>query len=320
MPWGGLTHPAIIKNKDDSFFGVIAYRPYDVNTDEKIQLPEFKNGWSLWIERQHCEGENLDYLVVGWNIFRGKLGRPINYIQKKVEQEQEGFYKVLQEIQLAISQVTVCEILENKALLNFLSFALAIKKINFAMPEVPLYLDALLTQDLDIEITKNNIYIGGKRLIVCSLLAPIIDSQMEIIYESLSKINYRHVRRLLLFDAKMAEKEEERYTGRWCSGRNSIKKHITSGILNKLNGYHMDSILILQDKEKCRETVDYIKSILNIIQLPYIFEEYNLKDTWWGSLPGVPKANITPPIIGFPSVDNLLAHKREKNNVQAEYF
>ena len=28
LSWGGLVHPSIMRGKDDSFFGVLAYEPY----------------------------------------------------------------------------------------------------------------------------------------------------------------------------------------------------------------------------------------------------------------------------------------------------
>lgn len=41
----------------------------------------------------------------------------------------------------------------------------------------------------------------------------------------------------------------------------------------------------------------------------YIVEDYNAKDLWWGSLPGLFRAATTPPICGFQALEELLAVK-----------
>ena len=52
---------------------------------------------------------------------------------------------------------------------------------------------------------------------------------------------------------------------------------------------------------------------------PYLFLEdssihlssngnYHQKNVWWGSLSGMFRSNIVPPVVGFESLDELLAH------------
>ena len=52
LPWGGLTLPHVVQEKDGSYFGVIRYKALPEDCVKKIESPSFKEGWSLWLERQ----------------------------------------------------------------------------------------------------------------------------------------------------------------------------------------------------------------------------------------------------------------------------
>ena len=49
LPWGGLTLPHVVQEKDGSYFGVIRYKALPEDCVEKIEIPSFKEGWSLWL-------------------------------------------------------------------------------------------------------------------------------------------------------------------------------------------------------------------------------------------------------------------------------
>ena len=40
--------------------------------------------------------------------------------------------------------------------------------------------------------------------------------------------------------------------------------------------------------------------------LPYVIEDYNAKDLWLGSLPGMFTAGLVPPLCGFAALEDLL--------------
>lgn len=316
LSWGGLVHPSIMRGKDDSFFGVLAYEPYQPVAGQPVVLPEFKNGWCFWLEHQHQHHQDRHYLVVAWNPFFNR-GHIINGILKKSmewEEAKETFLHLLQDTRHALEQVTTCHLLEYQEILDFLEFSLSIGDRHVEMPEVPLYLDALLSQDIDLDFTHSHLRIDGKKLCVLSLTASCEDAQLEKICDAFEAQDYRHVRRLLLFSPKRAKKEELWYTANWCPGRGSLRQLINQDILKTLNGYHMDAFFFPFAEEQYPAERDRLTALLDSIELPYLIENYHQKNVWWGSLPGMFRSNIVPPILGFDSLDELLAHGYKKGD------
>ena len=65
-------------------------------------------------------------------------------------------------------------------------------------------------------------------------------------------------------------------------------------------------MLVPQDKVK--NTESYVNGLMKVMELPYIIEDYNRKDVWWGSLPGIFRANVMPPLTGFSGLQGLMFH------------
>lgn len=324
LPWGGIVDPCIVRNKDDSFFGIIEYQPYP-EAAQDIVLPEFRNGWSIWNEHQHgftpAGTSNRYFLVLCWNPFLDGQKRIINPLgPKKIveDRDKREFRRALDLVARAVQQVTTCHLLGYQEIINFLTFTLSMGEEHVEMPDVPLYLDALLSQDLDIDFSGNNIFLNDKEILVFSLPAMVDDTQQIIIDNSFQKIPYRHTQRLLLMSEKSARKNLKEYISRWCDGRKSVRKLITDGLIGKINGYYSDSYFLLIPKER-REDIDrYTRNILDILHISYRMEQYNLKDVWWGSLPGIFRANITPPQTGFSGLGEILYHPQLESASEPE--
>ena len=118
-------------------------------------------------------------------------------------------------------KVTQAKLLEYQELMNFLSFTLNLEKVEVKMPEVPLYMDALLSQDVKFEFKANDIFINGKKILVVTL--PDLPSAWEI-FEKVKNFSYRYVRRILIFDEKESEVEMKNYCGKWCPNRKIMLK------------------------------------------------------------------------------------------------
>jgi len=314
LPWGGIVDPCIVRNKDDSFFGIIEYQPYP-ETQKDIELPEFRNGWSIWNEHQHIPVPTgfveRYFLVLCWNPFLDRQKRIMNPLgAKKIPEDEDKreFRHVLDLLAKAVQKVTTCHLLGYQEIIDFLTFTLSMGEEHIGMPETPLYLDALLSQDLDIDFSGNNIFINDKEIRVFSLPAMVEDGQQAIIDNSFQKVPYRHTQRLLLMSEKSSKKTLKEYISRWCDGRKSIRQLITEGLTGKLNGYYSDSYILLVPRERDADIDHYIHGILDILGISYTMEQYNLKDVWWGSLPGIFRANITPPQMGFSGLGEILYH------------
>lgn len=314
LPWEAIVLPTTVYAKDDSFLGIIAYEAYTRDIRGRISLPwEFSRGWSIWSETQCVQGKKRHFLVIVWNPLTDAAGRLLNYpiLGFLPASRKELFQDILRDIAHAMSAVTECKILEYQEIFDFLDFTLSFGLQHTMMPDPPIDLDALLSQDLSISFTPNGVEIAGKEIVIASFPA-VFENMGSISERAFHNLTHRHVRRLLLFDEREAQKELSTYTSRWCLGRASLKKLICQNILGNINGYYREAFLFLIEKEHRDAFVEGLRDFAFFAKIPCVLEEYNLKDIWWGSLPGLFRSDITPPIVGFKSLDDILAHKEEE--------
>ncbi len=317
LPWGGLTLPHVVQEKDGSYFGVIRYKALPEGEKAEIKLPVFREGWSLWLERQHVPmGVDGLYIVLCWNPFINKAGYAVNRLNKEiiVKAEDAGIYfaTVLDDFAQNLGEVTEAKVLEYQDVIDFMSFAIAFNEQKIIMPEVPLYLDALLSQDLDLNLAGNSIEIGGKETVVVSLASPLPLKQEETLLHAVDRLPFRFVQRLLLMGPEKAEKKLLGYMSKWCGGRNSVKKLIKEPLLGEFTGLYASNLFLLTDKGHGKEIERYIREVLNRLETLYIVEDYNRKDVWWGSLPGLFRANLTPPQMSFAGLQELMSRYRKE--------
>ena len=93
---------------------------------------------------------------------------------------------------------------------------------------------------------------------------------------------------------------------------------MTGHTLQRLNGYYNNQTIALVSKEDYARTEAYLEKLLGTLGLPYIVEDYNAKDLWWGSLPGLFRAAVVPPICGFRTIEELLATKSIRQHKEAQ--
>ena len=314
LPWEGITHPNIIANKDDSVFAVLSFEPLPQTANQfPIRLPQVKNGWSVWWETQHCDGKAQHFLCLCWNPFFRMNGSLRNALSEKtlyLRDMEAEFFSVVDALRQSISEATACRILEYQELIDFMEFTLSMGAHFVEMPDTPLDLDALLSQDAGLEFHGNEIRRDDDFLyLVYSLPGSVVDDvSVRSIFAALSEFSWREVRRMLLFGDAEAQKELTRYTSRWCPGRKSILDKITEGLLAEMNGYFSHSLIVCVPKAHERETRGFIDRLFQVSRIPYIREEFNARDVWWGSLPSLFRANIRPPIVGVSSLDALMPH------------
>lgn len=311
LPWEGIAHPNIVTNKDDSVFAVLSFRPLP-DEAAPILLPDVKNGWSVWSETQHEGGKDQHFLCVCWNPFfringtiRNALAEGKFYLQ---DMEAE-FFSVMDGLRQSFPLESECRLLEYQELIDFMEFTLSMGTHPVEMPDTPVDLDALLSQDAELGFHENQVRMGDSVYLVYSLPGNVEnDGSLYSIFSSFKDVPWRDVRRMLLFGNPEAEKELSRYTSRWCPRRKSILVKITEGLLSNINGYFSHSVIVCVSQKELRETGDFIDHLFQSSQMLYIREDFNARDIWWGSLPGLFRANIRPPILGVSSLDVLLPH------------
>ena len=201
-------------------------------------------------------------------------------------------------------------LLSYQEIVDYLCFTLTMGKRRMEMPDPPIDLDLYLTDRLPLNFTENHVRLGDEIFLLLSL--PALYGAQADIYEELwqsfagHRIPCRHTQRLLLFGKKEAEKELRSYTGKWCPSRRYIKELLTEDGLGRLNGYYTNEIILLIPKEEFDPVASYLHRLMYARALPYVIEDYNAKDLWWGSLPGMFTAGLVPPLCGFAALEDLL--------------
>jgi hypothetical protein len=319
LPYGGIVRPEVVKNKDGSFMGIIEYEKISHYKNLALRS-NYRNGWSVWLETQHKGSFDKNYFILCWNPFKTKDGEIKNYTKPLQDAScTELFLAELKDTAKSLSLLTECRILKYQEIVDVLRFSLSLADDECKMPDIPLYLDVVLSKDLDMSFSENGISINGKNVYILSLAGLPKNDELEEILESLKAVRYRYVKRLLFFDKKSAEKNLAQYTSLWCNGRKSVKKLITDKLLNNYNVYFSEIIVLLLTDEESVKITEIIRSKLKKLELLFIIEEYNLKDSWWGSLPAIFRANIAPPVMGFSSLESLLRFEKGGDGfVQAE--
>ena len=307
IPWGGIVRPSVMKQKNGSMFSIITYNPYTTDLSETLPLWEFRRGWVIWNEHQHCADlPGQDYLILGWNPFYA-TGRTYveNALRPKISINETVTYfeKEVQRFLADFQKLTPSRLLEYQEIMDVLSFSLAMREDRQKLPDCPLYMDALLSQDIDFQFGSNDVFINGKRVCVVSLFVP---NEMDKIYSCLEPMTYRHTRRLLLFNEKEAKRDFLRYTGKWFPTRSVLRHMATDDIISTYNGYYTDTFLFHLDQANDASFRAFFTEMLDQESLPYVVEEYNLKKVFWGSLPGLYLANAEPSITGFQDLAEFL--------------
>lgn len=320
LPWGGLIYPQVIRNKDNSLMGFIRYTN-TVDSDGLLQkkteqIKEFIRGWAIWVDLQHFEGEDSKTLTLLWNPAKNqKTGMIFNSLDGKEysrEQAEKYFITVLHKLHQDLSTVVDTEILEYGDILSYLASTLTNTRKTVEMYSPALYYDAVLSRNVDFEIfgakteKRNDLRINGRDI---SIVTPMGYPSMPImnnLFHAFRDFDYRFVKRFEFWDQEGAEKELKGYVKDWCRGRSSIKEYMTKDLLKKFNGVYTNTFVFQFSDEKRIENEAYIKKVLETIELPHTFEAFNRKHCWWGSIPGLFRANIVGPIKGIERLGDLL--------------
>ncbi len=301
LPYGGMITDAILRNKDGSLFCVFAY-DYDCGA---LCLP-FGDGWCFWSEKQHfSENDNRNTLTVLWNPHCDRTGKLINDDGQKKRTGKDAKAYFTAQIE-AIRAKNKLRLLEKEDVLNYLSACLVMESVRRAYPKLLLYLDVVLSKDLDFRLSGNRVFIGKKRLQIVTIpqLAP---SAMNALFSDLQPFCYRFSRRFISFGASSAKKEWERYTKRWCGGRASIRSFLKAACFTSARqpGYLQNSFVFFVEENE-DERKEALLQVFEKRKTIYCVEDYNFKDAWWGTLPGLFRANLTPPISALNESGDLL--------------
>lgn len=329
LPWGGLIYPQVVRNKDNSLMGFIRYNTVlDVEApdEQPMQIHEFPKGWAIWVELQHFNsGNDIKILTLCWHPFRDKKsGKILNSLDGKdylPAEAESHFITVLQQLQQDLATVVHAEILEYEQVLSYLTSTLTGESSSVEMYSPPLYLDAVLSRDIDFQVfssntaKKNAVAINGREITAVTPMGFPKMPIMGILFKAFCDFDYRFVKRFLFWDAAGAEQELKGYMKGWCQNRTSIKDYMSQNLLMKFNGVYTNTFVFRFTDQNRAKNEAYIAKVLETLELPYVFEEFNRKHCWWGTVPGCFRANIVPPIKGIQRLGDLLVFTEAIENV-----
>lgn len=316
IPWGGLVHPEVLRCKDWSYLSVFQYQipEMPIKKDLPAGWEKLRRGWSLWCEKQHPAHapEDKYFLAVHWNPFRdAKSGQSKNTLSGKSATKDKELTSFQADVQTLDRTLFSLQALTYQDFINYLAFTVDFGTgQEISMPDEPLYLDALLTQDVHFQFKGNDIFINDKRLIVFSFLTPPAD--MQKIYALLEANPYRHVKRLLAMNEQEAKKDLQKYTARWFPSRKPLRDMAMEGLLTALNGYALDAILFLTTEEENKKIISSLEKELQAQGCAYAIEDFHRKEIFWASIPGIYLAYARPPVTQLSSFADFLGAQEEE--------
>jgi type IV secretion system protein VirB4 len=255
---------------------------------------------------------------------------PINY-----ELILENFRsQVSQALDLFTRQFPEVELLESGDLLTFLHSTISTKNHPIRMPEIPMYLDALLPDEPLLGGFRPKL--GSKYVGVIGILGFPGSTQPELL-DSLNRIpvEYRWVTRYICLDKNAAKKELETLQRKWYSKRKSVgtlvKELFTSqesGIsdtdaLHKSQdaeqalielgsedvafGYVTTTFTVYHENhEQLRVLASEVERIINGVGFTTKFESVNAVEAWLGSIPGNSQRDVRRPMVNSINFAHLL--------------
>ena len=279
----------------------------------KMEIP---NGWAIWTERQHYNGTYRDILTLFWNpqISRkaGIIMNGLDHEAPVVKKAEEYFIGVLEKFQKMLSAVVDADILREEEILGYLGSVLRSEPFSMHMLEEPLYLDAILSKDIDFQVfgtstaQKNELCINERFVTALTPLGYPPMPIMGMLFHAFRDFDYRFVRRFLFTDEKNAEKEMAGYMEHWCRGRKSIKTFLQSHLDGVYYGIYTSAFVFQFPEEEREKNEVFIKRVLETMELPHILEDYNRKHVWWSTMPGIHQAGLTAPLKGIGGLPELL--------------
>lgn len=300
LSWGGLILPEVVRNKDGSLMGFIHYGNSSEETVDGLHL-NFPKGWSIWLDQHHFPGDDSNTLCLSWNLIHKNRNSPADNLYEGIssveKDEAEYFRKVLQRLG---TQIASCRagsyVLEFEEVLSYMKSTLHMQACELAMPKIPLYLDAVLSRDMVFKVypsdgpDKNRLTIRDKEIVVVSIKENLSQSTLDMVLKAFRQMNYRFCRRVLFMPEDYLQHELRKLTQGWCPQRQTIRDYMLAK--HKGNGGMISNTLVFAlDKDNLDDYLQYIREILEAVEIPFVLESYNNKPCWWGTLPGMFRAN-----------------------------
>lgn len=308
LPWACQVSRGVVENKDGSFVGAFSYGKVNTEDTELRRIvdifEELLPGWTWWNERQSAPEGVKKYIAIAWS----PKPQSRNQAKDKRGENAAYFQSALDRIAAFLRQYMVVEQLAELELLQFLHDTITPGGGKIPKPKLPLYLDALLSQQNWYGINEQGLRVNDQNVQAVSLLG--VNNALEALWAFLeeSAFAYRFARRFIVLDLETAQKEEKRYMQGWCAGRKSVLPALAYAMRpEKLRGY-LTSTLILWHPSTLALALqaDVVRAHLADHGILSIIETDNLADVWMGTLPAMFRCNVAPPLFELDDAASLV--------------
>lgn len=332
LPWGGLARPDTVLNKDNSMISVFRYQtllPHEDAAKDIAQLCDlvlgFTSGWALYAEVQGDESQDsptIYYVTLLWSpvVVKGVfVNVPPLFAAKKADAPLDIFSAVVRRLRSLLTPFCDIALLEGKELLYFLHSTISpTPSATFLPPCRHLYLDVALSQGLIIDANQPIPLVNGYQFKIVTPLGLLDTSTIDAILAHLAtmQVAFRYVTRFLFFSQQDAQKEEERYMKLWCKQRSSMLRLLEYGSLDRCCcGFYLTSIVLCgKDRALLMAQCRQVEALIQNLGVPAFIESVsdvneclsNVKDAWFGSIPGMFRAHMTPPLMRVTDPSSLI--------------
>jgi hypothetical protein len=285
LPWASMPLVGVVENKDHSFLGAFSY-PCDAVFDSAClsrELQALGSGWGIWSDNR----QGRCYVAFSW-------------LPQAASDDAAGhFDRVLE----TLAEHLPLERLYAGELLQYLFESIAIKK-QIAFPDIPMYLDALLSLGQTYKLKPREINVDGYSVTVL-VLNGFLEECAGRLYSFLREkaISFRSVRRFLLLTAAEAAEEANRYMAGWCRNHRTIAPLLAyEANPQKPCGFYVH-LLVLWSGERAalaRQSIEIKEFLLERGQLAHC--EHAQPELWFAAVPGNLRAYLVAPML---QIDDL---------------
>jgi hypothetical protein len=137
---------------------------------------------------------------------------------------------------------------------------------------------------------RNRLTIRSKEIAVVSIKDRLREDKLDMVLKAFRQMDYRFCRRCFFMQEDNLQQELEKMTANWCPKRQSVRDYMLSKQAGS-GGMISDTLVFALDSAEVEEYHRYIREILEAVEVSFVMEDYNSKQCWWGTLPGMFRAN-----------------------------
>lgn len=291
LPWASMPLAGVVENKDHSFVGAFSY-PCDAVFDGAClcrELQALGSGWGIWSDNR----QGRCYVAFSWLPPQAVSDNAAGHFDRVLE---------------TLAEHLPLERLYAGELLQYLFESIAIKK-QITFPDIPMYLDALLSLGQTYKLKPQEINVDGYWVTVL-VLNGFLEECAGKLYLFLREkaIPFRSVRRFLLLTATEADEEANRYMAGWCKNHKTIAPLLAyEANPQKPCGFYAHLLVHwnTEEDELVRQSM-LIKEFLRA-QGQLVHCEHAQLELWFAAVPGNFRAYLVAPMLQIDDVKVLFS-------------